>query len=227
LAQRKVARESGVARPQLQNTSDNYSWKTDLARREIRESIQAKEKLGIESTEDIIAVGEMMVLALRDGRKVVFFGNGGSAADAQHLAAEFVGKFGRIRRPLRAIALTTNTSVLSAVGNDFGFEEIFSRQVAAHVDEGDIVVGISTSGRSKNVINGISEARRLGAKTVALTGASGGEFAQSCDYHIMVPSTNTQRIQECHILIGHILCGLVEASLTEPVKVHLPSTTAE
>jgi D-sedoheptulose 7-phosphate isomerase len=224
MAQRKVTEKSNMARPRLQNTSDSYSWKTDLARREIRESIEAKERLGRECTEDIIAVGEMILLALRDGRKVVFFGNGGSAADAQHLAAEFVGKFAKIRRPLRAIALTTNTSILSAVGNDFGFDEIFSRQVAAHVDEGDIVVGISTSGRSKNVINGVMEARRLGAKTVALTGASGAEFAHSCDYHIIVPSTNTQRIQECHILIGHVLCGLVEASLDEPVNVHLAST---
>ncbi|SRR5579864_987001 len=227
MAQRKVTEKTNMARPRLQNTSDSYSWKTDLARKEIRESIEAKERLGSECMEDIIGVGELIIRALRDGRKVVFFGNGGSAADAQHLAAEFVGKFSKIRRPLRAIALTTNTSVLSAVGNDFGFDEIFSRQVAAHVDEGDIVVGISTSGRSKNVLNGVIEARRLGAKTVALTGGSGGDLVQSCDYHIMVPSTNTQRIQECHILIGHILCGLVEASLAEPVRVHLPSTTAE
>ena len=189
---------------------------TSLVLREIRESIETKEKLAKECVGDIQAVANAIVAALRDGGKIVFFGNGGSAADAQHLAAEFVGRFSMDRPPLRAIALTTNTSVLTAVGNDFGFEDIFSRQVAAHVDTRDVVIGISTSGRSKNVIGGVQEAHKLGAKTVALTGSSGEELARRCDYRIKVPSSNTQRIQECHILIGHVLCALVEQSLTMP-----------
>jgi D-sedoheptulose 7-phosphate isomerase len=227
VAKPKVDRESVLARPQPESTSGRYSGKTAIARSEIRDSIEAKEKLARECIEDIITVAETITGALRDGRKVAFFGNGGSAADAQHLAAELVGKFAMARPPLRAMAFTTNTSVLTAVGNDFGFDEVFSRQVTAHIDKGDVVVGISTSGRSKNVINGVREARRLGAKTVALTGSSGTELAELCDHHIMVPSTNTQRIQECHILVGHVLCGLVEADLTEPGKVYHPLTTKE
>jgi D-sedoheptulose 7-phosphate isomerase len=113
------------------------------------------------------------------------------------------------------------------VGNDIGFDEIFSRQVVAHVDAGDVVVGISTSGRSKNVINGVAEARKLGAKTVALTGSSGGELAKLCDHQIMVPSTNTQRIQECHILIGHVLCALIEKSPLIAATIRRPSKGRE
>ncbi len=195
----------------MQNASELRS-SAGLALGEIRESIETKEKLAKECLEDIVGVAETITRALRQGRKVVFFGNGGSAADAQHMAAEFVGKFAAVRPPLRAIAFTTNTSVLTAIGNDFGFDEIFSRQVRAHIDAGDVVVGISTSGRSKNVIEAIRQARRLGAKTVGLTGSSGGELADVCDQCISVPSTNTQRIQECHILIGHVLCGQVEAN---------------
>jgi D-sedoheptulose 7-phosphate isomerase len=193
--------------------------------KEIQDSVETKQKLAKDCVGDILDVAEAIATALREGGKIVFFGNGGSAADAQHLAAEFVGKFATDRPPLRGTAFTTNTSVLTALGNDFGFEEVFSRQVAAHVDAGDVVVGISTSGRSKNVIKGVQEARKLRAKTVALTGASGEELAGLCDYHVMVPSTNTQRIQECHIMIGHILCGLVETSLSAANKQHQPPTS--
>jgi D-sedoheptulose 7-phosphate isomerase len=213
LAKPKVEQRSTSSRV-LQDKISGDSWKASLVLKEIQDSIEAKEKLAGQCVEDILVVADAITTTLREGGKVVFFGNGGSAGDAQHLAAEFVGRFAADRPPLRGIAFTTNTSVLTAVGNDFGFEEVFSRQVAALVDSGDVVVGISTSGRSKNVINGVREARRLGAKTVALTGSSGGELAGLCDYHVMVPSTNTQRIQECHIMIGHILCGLVETSLT-------------
>jgi D-sedoheptulose 7-phosphate isomerase len=151
--------------------------------------------------------------ALSEGRMVAFFGNGGSAADAQHIAAELIGKFKKERPPLNAIALTSNTSILTAIGNDFDFDEIFSRQVRANLDEGDIAVGISTSGRSKNVILGVQEARKIGAKTIALTGGDGGQLAPLCDLKVIVPSSDTQRIQECHIMIGHVVCELVDDAL--------------
>lgn len=187
--------------------------------KEIQDSVRTKEKLAKDCLAEILMLADVITASLLNGGKVVFFGNGGSAADAQHLAAEFVGKFGIDRGPLRGVALTTNTSVLTAIGNDFGFDEVFSRQVVAHVDAGDIVVGISTSGRSKNVIKGIQEARKRGAKTVAFTGSSGGELASLCDYQVKAPSANTQRIQECHIMVGHILCGLVEASLDHRIRI--------
>lgn len=197
----------------LAGTTDSDSHKSALARKEISESLEVHTQLTSSCLNDILAVAGAIADALEEGHKVVFFGNGGSAADSQHLAAELVGKFATTRPPLKALALTTNTSVLTAVGNDFGFDEVFSRQVAAHIDKGDVVVAISTSGRSTNVINGVLEAKRLGAKSVALTGSSGYELGNLCDYRVMVPSTNTQRIQECHILIGHTLCALVEATL--------------
>lgn len=194
------------------------SARSTLALQEIQESIETKQKLSKECLDDIVEVADQMAQALNHGGKVVFFGNGGSAADAQHLAAELVGKFAAIRPPLKAIALTTNTSILTAIGNDFNFDEIFSRQIIGQLDNRDIAVGISTSGRSKNVIKGIEEAHKIGAKTVALTGASGGELASLCDYKVKVPSNNTQRIQESHILVGHIICSLIEQNLVEPVR---------
>jgi D-sedoheptulose 7-phosphate isomerase len=215
LAKPKVEQKPSLAGA-LQDRTPADSWKTSLILKEIQDSVEAKERLAKECLGDIMIVADAITVALREGGKVVFFGNGGSAADAQHLAAEFVGKYAADRPPLRAMAFTTNTSVLTAIGNDFGFEEVFSRQVAANVDVGDVVVGISTSGRSKNVINGIREAQKRGAKTVGLTGSSGGELTALCDYCVKVPSTSTQRIQECHIMIGHILCGLVETGLARP-----------
>jgi D-sedoheptulose 7-phosphate isomerase len=226
MAKPKVERKPLSEQPQLENESSSQS-ETSLALKEIQESIETKQKLGRECIADIEAVAETITAALREGRKVVFFGNGGSAADAQHLAAELVGKFVTTRPPLRAMAFTTNASVLTAVGNDFAFDQVFSRQVAAHIDMGDVVIGISTSGRSKNVLNGIREAKRLGAKTVALTGGSGAELAELCDHRVMVPSTNTQRIQECHILIGHVLCALVDARMSTPGAYHRSPITRE
>jgi D-sedoheptulose 7-phosphate isomerase len=183
------------------------------ARTAIRESIAAKERVATECLGDIIEMAHMIINALQKGRKIVFFGNGGSAADAQHIVAELVGKFKTVRPPLDAIALTTNTSILTAIGNDFSFDEIFSRQIRANLSEDDVAVGISTSGRSKNVILGVQEARNLGAKTIALTGGDGGQLASLCDLKIIVPSNDTQRIQECHIMIGHIVCELVDEAL--------------
>ena len=165
---------------------------------------------------EIIEMAHMMAIALRQGRKVVFFGNGGSAADAQHISAELVGKFKRARPPLRALALTTNTSILTAVGNDFSFDEIFSRQVKGNLEKGDVAVAISTSGRSKNVILGVQEATRMGARTIALTGGDGGQLAPLCDHRVIVPSNDTQRIQECHIMIGHVVCELIDDAVDDP-----------
>ena len=186
-----------------------------LALSSIRKSIETKERLSRDCMNEIIEMAHMLITALREGRKIVFFGNGGSAADAQHISAELVGKFKGARPPLRALALTTNTSILTAIGNDFSFDEIFSRQVHASVEKGDIVVGISTSGRSKNVILGVQEAMRIGAKTIALTGGDGGQLASVCDHKVIVPSSDTQRIQECHIMIGHVVCELVDDAVGE------------
>lgn len=178
--------------------------------RAIQNSIEAKEQVSRECLPDIIQVARVIGEALSASHRVVFFGNGGSAADAQHIAAELVGKFKKKRQALNVSALTTNTSVLTAIGNDFGFDEVFARQVEGSVGKGDVAVGISTSGRSPNVIKGIQAAQRVGAKTIALTGAGGGQLAPLCDHKVIVPSEDTQRIQECHIMIGHVVCELVE-----------------
>ena len=151
--------------------------------------------------------------AVRDGGKILFAGNGGSAADAQHLAAELVGRLGFERPGIAAIALTTDSSALTAIGNDYGNSEIFARQLAALGAEGDVFVAISTSGRSGNVIRALEEARARALVTIGLTGESGGDMAAMCDHLIRVPSPDTQKIQEAHIVVGHILCGLVERAL--------------
>jgi len=148
--------------------------------------------------------------ALLSGNKIIWCGNGGSAADAQHLAAELVGHFRRPRSALASIALTTNTSVITAIANDFGFEEVFERQIDAMCQPGDVVVGISTSGNSRNVCAALRRARALEASTVAMTGKSGGKLAAFADICIRVPSTNPARVQEGHILCGHMLCEWIE-----------------
>src|SRR5438067_10169893 len=186
-----------------------------LARDAVRKSVETKQRLVEECLDDIIEMAHMITIALRKGRKVVFFGNGGSAADAQHISAELVGKFKRTRPALRASALTTNTSVLTAIGNDIGFDEIFSRQVQATLEPDDVAVCISTTGRSQNVIRGVQEARKIGAKTIALTGSGGGQLSSLCDHEVVVPSDDVQRIQECHIMIGHIVCELIEDMIGE------------
>ncbi|WP_337862768.1 D-sedoheptulose 7-phosphate isomerase [Nitrososphaera sp.] len=181
---------------------------------EIEESIRTKTLLKAHEYE-IEKAAKMMISSIGKGGKIMFCGNGGSAADSQHIAAELVGKFlSKERRALPAIALTTNTSILTAIANDFSYEDVFERQVRALALVNDVVVGISTSGKSKNVIRAVMAAKQMGCKTAALTGSSGGELAALADVCIKVPSDNTQRIQECHILIGHILCGLVEDSIT-------------
>ena len=161
----------------------------------------------------IIECAEMLVSVLSSGGKLLVMGNGGSAADAQHLAAELVGRFLMERRALPAIALTTDTSILTAVGNDYGFDQVFSRQVEALAAPGDMVIGISTSGNSRNVINALGVARNEGCKTVGLLGRDGGEITGMVDLSLTVSSTETPRIQEAHQLIIHIICDLVEKQL--------------
>jgi D-sedoheptulose 7-phosphate isomerase len=164
-----------------------------------------------ESSGVIFEAALVITGCLRNGGKVLFFGNGGSAADAQHLAAEFVGRFVRERAGLPAIALTTDSSILTAVGNDYGFEQVFARQIQALGRPGDVAIAISTSGNSANVLEGVKEARKRNLKTIGLTGKDGGALAQQADVAITIPSTSTARIQECHIAIGHLFCELVDA----------------
>ena len=158
----------------------------------------------------IAEVAEAMSRALADGHKLLFFGNGGSAADAQHLAAELVGRYQQERRALPALALTANTSTLTAIGNDYSYERIFARQLEALCSPGDVAVGISTSGKSPNVLSAMRAAKEIPVTTVGMTGMGGGELAALSDYCICVPSEQTPRIQESHILIGHILCEVIE-----------------
>jgi D-sedoheptulose 7-phosphate isomerase len=158
-------------------------------------------------------VAERLIAAFTAGNKALLCGNGGSAADAQHIAAEFVGRFYFDRPPLPAEALTVNTSSLTAIGNDYSFDQVFSRQIEAFGNPGDVCIGISTSGNSRNVVEAFRAARRKDILTVALTGATGGEMATEAEFCIRIPSTDTPRIQEHHILVGHILCELVEQAL--------------
>lgn len=183
--------------------------------RSIEASIAVKELL-LKSTEVVTVVAkvsELLVDALQKGNKVLLFGNGGSAADAQHIAAEFVGRFAFDRPALPALALNVNTSCITAIGNDYGFDLVFSRQIEALARPGDVAVGISTSGQSPNVIRAMSTAKKMGLHTVGLTGSSGKGLKDAVEYCICAPSTETPRIQECHILIGHIVSELVEQTI--------------
>ena len=159
----------------------------------------------------IAAVADLMHGCLKRGNKLLFMGNGGSAADSQHIAAEIVGRYKRERKGLPAIALTTDTSILTSVGNDYGYEFIFSRQVEALCGPLDVVIGLSTSGNSPNVVRAIETAKQIGATTVGMTGGSGGKLTALCDFNLVMPSNDTPRIQEAHIFIGHVLCELAEA----------------
>src|SRR5712691_1622973 len=179
-------------------------------RRQLAESARVKQSLSDELVERISQLAEKSAAALRAGGKIIFFGNGGSAADALHLAAELVVRLRAERKGLASIALTTNPSVLTAAGNDYGFERIFSRQIESLVARQDILVALSTSGNSPNVIRGVEAGRIRGAYLVAFTGETGGQLASKVDLLLNVPSQDAQRIQECHITIGHIACSLIE-----------------
>ncbi len=183
---------------------------TQEIRRQLEESARVKQSFSVELIGRIAQFAEKSAAALRAGGKLVFFGNGGSAADALHLAAELVVRLRTERPGLAALALTSNPSVLTAAGNDYGFDRIFSRQIESLVAKHDILVALTTSGNSPNVIRGVEAGRTLGAYLVAFTGETGGQLAGKVDLLLNVPSQDAQRIQECHITIGHIACGVIE-----------------
>lgn len=185
----------------------------DLIKAELEESIDIKKTLIKSLLPKIEQAANILISTFKAGNKVLIFGNGGSAADSQHIAAELIGRYKKDRKPLPVVALTTDTSILTCLSNDFGFETVFARQVEGLVRPGDAVIGISTSGGSKNVIEAILLAKSLGAKTIGLSGSGGGKLEEAADLCISVPSKNTPRIQEAHITIGHILCSLIEKSI--------------
>lgn len=187
----------------------------DIIRQQIEESIRVKnlilENKGIQTTIKEAAV--ICSRSLKKGKKIIFAGNGGSAADAQHLAGELVNRFGFERPGIAAIAITTDTSVITSISNDSGFDKLFARQIEAIGKKGDVLISLSTSGNSVNIIEGIKEARKAGIIAIGFTGKSGGRMSRLCDLTIKAPSDETPRIQEAHILIGHILCSSVENRL--------------
>jgi len=193
-----------------------------------QDSAAVKLQFAQEQAGRVADLARRMADVLRAGGKILFAGNGGSAADAQHLAAEFVNRFLRDRQALAAVALTTDTSVLTSIGNDLGFDQVFSRQIEALGRPGDLFVAISTSGNSLNLLAAVATARKVGIATVALTGGSGGRLASAVDQAFIVPSGETPRIQETHITLGHALCALVEDSLAVPqASREAPARTGE
>jgi D-sedoheptulose 7-phosphate isomerase len=187
--------------------------------REIQESIAVKEKLAGEAPELIADAAQMIITSMQSGGKLIVFGNGGSAADAQHFSAELVGRYRQDRKALPAIALTTDSSALTSIGNDYGFDTVFSRQLEAIGKPGDVALAISTSGNSPNVLGAVSLARKMGIATIALTGNSGGKLRSHVDLCLTVPSDSTPRIQESHSLIIHILSGIVENAMSGESRV--------
>ena len=187
----------------------------DFVADQISESIAVKEAMldDVELIAQVEEIAELIIETYRNGGKVLLAGNGGSAADAQHIAAELVSRFTFDRPALPAMALTTDTSILTAIGNDYGYDSLFSRQVEANGQPGDVLIAISTSGNSPNIVRALQTAERIGLVAVGLTGATGGEMADLCRYCVNIPSTDTPRIQEGHITIGHILCASTEQAL--------------
>ncbi len=177
------------------------------------ESAQLKIKFARENVDKIIDVVQLIAQAFREGKKVILFGNGGSATDASHIAAEFVNRFLMERPPLPAIALNTDVAVLTSISNDYDYSQVFSKQLAALGHEGDVVIGISTSGNSPNVLKALEVAQKNGLKSVVLTGGTGGKLANMADYAFIVPSKVTARIQETHITLGHAICQMVDEEL--------------
>jgi D-sedoheptulose 7-phosphate isomerase len=179
---------------------------------EFKEHIKIAESL-FNLTIEIENSAKICIESLKNGGKIILFGNGGSASDAQHIAAELVGRYKLNRKGLPALSLNTDTSVITSIGNDFGYDKIFERQVEAIANSKDVIIGISTSGNSQNVLNGLKMATKLNCKTIGLTGKDGGEMNHNCKVNLNVPSSNTARIQEMHIVIGHTLCHLIEQGL--------------
>lgn len=186
----------------------------DLVREQLAESRRIKQLVAETLVPEIVAVAEMMIASLRGGGMIAFCGNGGSAADSQHLAGELISRFRRERDAFRGLALTTDTSILTAIGNDYGFDRVFARQVQGLMRQGDVLITLSTSGNSANCLAAVEMARSLKVHAVALTGAGGGKLKETVELCLRVPSDDTPRIQEAHITIGHIICDLVEAALT-------------
>ena len=187
----------------------------EIIESQIRASAELKRKMADTAVDSMLKAIESVIHALQSGGKVLLCGNGGSAADSQHIAAELVGRFKKDRKGMPAIALTTDTSILTSIANDFGYEKVFQRQVEALGEEGDALIGISTSGRSKNVVLAIQKAREMGIVTIALIGEATGPVSDAADMTVSIPSTDTPRIQEGHITFGHILCDLVERAVAE------------
>jgi len=181
--------------------------------RQLAESAEVKRRLAAKNLNGIQKAAELLLKAVQNDAKILLCGNGGSAADAQHIAAELVARLRCERRAVAALSLTTNTSILSALSNDYDFSRVFVRQIEAFGKKGDILIGISTSGISENVVKAVEYAKSLGLITIVLTGSSGGKLAKTADLTIAVPADNVQRVQEAHITIGHIWCDLIEQSL--------------
>ena len=187
----------------------NKNWKNEI-NIELKEHIELINQVLLNQTKKINEIAWLIINCYKNGNKVILFGNGGSAADAQHIAAELIGQYKLKRKSLPAIALTTDTSILTSVANDYGFDKIFERQIESIAKKGDVAIGISTSGNSENVIKGILKAKEKEAKTIAFTGNSGGKLKNIVDVLLNVPSDNTPRIQEAHIVVGHIACNIIE-----------------
>ena len=179
-------------------------------KKELNDHLETTQKVIDDLQVEIEHACEMVLASIKLGHKILLCGNGGSAADAQHIAAELTGRYKVERKGLSAIALTTDTSALTAIANDYGFDTVFERQVEALAEEGDLLIGISTSGMSRNIINAFNKAQEIGCKTLALSGKGGGEFSGKCDLNVIIPTDDTPRIQEMHILIGHIICQIID-----------------
>jgi D-sedoheptulose 7-phosphate isomerase len=201
----------------------------DVVQKQLAQSIATLQAVLADESiaETIVRLSQITAASMKSGGKLLVAGNGGSAADAQHLVAEFVGRLTVSRPALRAIALTTDTSILTAVGNDFNFDHVFERQVEALGAPGDVFLGISTSGNSKNILRAVKLACKMGLTTVGFTGNGGGELAQYCDLNVIVPSTTTMNIQESHLALEHIFCMLVEFCYFGPDFGSKPSVIAE
>lgn len=184
----------------------------ELIKKEFNDHIRSVQLLH-NLTDEVIAATNLCLKCLKNGGKILIFGNGGSAADSQHIAAEFVGRYKTDRKGLAAIALTTDTSALTAIGNDFGYERIFSRQIEALANKGDVVIGISTSGKSSNVISALKVASELNCATIGFSGHTGEKMNKVCDVNLIAPSNDTPRIQEIHIILGHTICHLIDQEL--------------
>lgn len=187
----------------------------DVIKSEFESHLQTIQDVIETMSEPLQEASVLAIETLKAGKKVILFGNGGSAADAQHIAAELTGRYKTERRGLPGLALTTDTSALTAIGNDYGYDRVFDRQVESLAQEGDLLIGISTSGNSQNVINAFKIGKEIGCKIVGFSGRDGGEMNDYCDVNLVVPSNNTPRIQEMHILFGHTICQLIDNAFEE------------